>query len=224
VSDEPREQAWLIEHEGYRYHVAAPSFRVGGGVDDLVIAGWPPGAVVLHTVEGGLVADVRAPLYVAGRLVGEDELCALSDRDVLSFGEVRLRVRRDEAASASTVGAQMPLPSEVTLEFLPSGGILRLRAGEQHAVFLADRRCDLIAALLKPPDGIKPDEFVPDELLIPRIWGAEGASRTQLNTLIHRVRKTLTRAGLNGPRLLERAPGGGATRFLLAASARVTVS
>jgi DNA-binding winged helix-turn-helix (wHTH) protein len=64
---------------------------------------------------------------------------------------------------------------------------------------------------------------VDDDTLVTRVWGRDGASRTQVNVLIHRARQSLTVAGLNGPALLERAPGGGATRFRIAPGARVEI-
>ena len=41
--------------------------------------------------------------------------------------------------------------------------------------------------------------------------------------LISRCRRALVEAGLSGPRLIERAPGGGGTRFALAPGAEVVV-
>lgn len=64
---------------------------------------------------------------------------------------------------------------------------------KRHVVWRADRRCDLVALLLKPPDG-QAGDVVPDETLRLRVWGGDAAlGRAQLNTLIHRLRKTLTR-------------------------------
>jgi len=42
--------------------------------------------------------------------------------------------------------------------------------------------------------------------------------------LLHRLRKDLDRAGLDGSLLLNRSEGGGATRFTLRRQARVEVS
>jgi DNA-binding winged helix-turn-helix (wHTH) protein len=92
---------------------------------------------------------------------------------------------------------------------------------EQHTIFLPQKRGDLVAALLRRSGGVVPGDWVDDDVLVSRVWGSEGASRTQINVLIHRARQSLTEAGLNGPSLLERAPGGGATRFRLAAGAQV---
>jgi hypothetical protein len=48
-------------------------------------------------------------------------------------------------------------------------------------------------------------------------------TRPEINTLISRCRRDLVEAGLAGPRLLERTPGGGATRIRLAPDAEVVV-
>jgi hypothetical protein len=147
---------------------------------------------------------------------------AADSREARQRGNMQRRARRWRLVHCRIRRIE-PLPVSAILEFLPSGGMLRLRTIDEHCVFLAERRCDLIAALLQPPSGIGRNDFVPDDLLIPRVWGADGAGRTQLNTLIHRVRKTLTRGGLDGPALLERSPGGGGTRFVLAPAAQVEV-
>ena len=44
----------------------------------------------------------------------------------------------------------------------------------------------------------------------------EVVSRQEINMLISRCRRDLVQAGLAGARLLERAPGGGGTRLVLA--------
>lgn len=214
---------WMLEHGTTRFRIAPHGFVVGGGDhDDLVIRGWPPSAVTLHLVEDGVVAQVDAPMNVAGRTL-HDVLQRLGDRDVIAHRDVRLRLRRAMGHAASTIGAtRAPRPTQVRLEFAPRGGVLRVRLREEHVVFLPDRRCDLVAVLLQPPDGVAGD-LVPDDALVPRVWGADGATRTQLNTLIHRVRKTLTAAGLDGAALIERARRGGATRFVVADDAAIVV-
>ncbi len=215
---------WFIEHGGGRVRIAGPSFSVGGHTeDDLVVPGWPTAAVTLHSVHAGLAAEVSAPMQVAGVLMTE-EMHAVRDGDVISLGDVRLRLVRSGGGPSATTAQDTsdPLPAWATLEFMPNGGLLRVRLQAEYAVFLAGRRCDLVAALLRPPGG-EAGAFVADHVLIPRIWGSEGATRAQLNTLIFRTRQTLTAAGLNGALLLGRAPGGGAVRFLLAERAVVEV-
>ena len=91
------------------------------------------------------------------------------------------------------------------------------------AVYLPERRCDLIAALLRPPRPLRAGEFVKDLMLGPVVWPSDDAKdRTDLNVLIARTRSTFARAGL--PRgLVERAPWGGETRIRLAADAAVEI-
>jgi hypothetical protein len=48
-------------------------------------------------------------------------------------------------------------------------------------------------------------------------------SRPEINMLISRCRRDLVEAGLAGPRLIERAPGGGGTRLALAPGAEVVM-
>jgi hypothetical protein len=113
----------------------------------------------------------------------------------------------------------------VVIEMLPRGGrVVMSVAGREHAVFLADRRLDLIVALLRPPAGYRAGEFIPDDTVRGIVWPRKpGVSRPEINMLISRCRRDLLDVGLAGPRLLERAPGGGATRFALAANAGVEV-
>jgi hypothetical protein len=73
---------------------------------------------------------------------------------------------------------------------------------------------------LQPLAGHQPGEFAGDEVVWPR---ADGAGRTEINVLISRCRRDLVEAGLNGARLIQRAPGGGGTRFALARDATITI-
>jgi hypothetical protein len=115
-------------------------------------------------------------------------------------------------------------PSLVHLEFLTRGGRLTVsHDGVQRAVYLPERRCDLVAALLKPPPPFAPGDFVPDEVILPRIWPGRTMSRVDLNVLIHRARHDLVRAEINGAAILDRIEGGNATRFRVARDAQVTV-
>lgn len=126
-----------------------------------------------------------------------------------------------KAPEEATTAERPKAPNEASLEFLPNGGLLHLRFGDTPcAVFLPQRRADLVAALLSPLNGVAAGAWVDDEVLMRRVWSREGASRVQLNVLVHRVRESLTQAGVNGPALIQRVPGGGAVRFQLAAGAR----
>jgi hypothetical protein len=89
-------------------------------------------------------------------------------------------------------------------------------------VYLADRRLDLVMALLKPPSDYAPGDFIPDDVLRPLVWpGNPNVIRSEINVHITRCRRDLLAAGLAGPRLLQRSPGGGGTRLALAVGCEV---
>ena len=95
--------------------------------------------------------------------------------------------------------------------------------GEETAVYLPGRRCDLAACLLQPPAPYAPGDPIPDEVLTPRVWPGGTPTRSAVGVLLHRLRNDLVEAGLDGTALVERAEGGGATRFAVPAGASVTV-
>jgi hypothetical protein len=144
--------------------------------------------------------------------------CAGGQFEVVSANPLSLNATGSHPASLGDD------PSEVHLEFLMRGGRLTVGCrGVERAVYLPGRRCDLVAALLKPPPPFAPGDFVPDEVILPRIWPGRSMSRVNLNVLIHRARHDLVRAAINGAALLDRAVGGSATRFRMASGAQVTV-
>jgi hypothetical protein len=217
----PQVETQLIELGGQRYSLSKTNMYVGGSPeDDLVVPSWAPRTLAIWSIPGAVVVEfgVDAPEVFA--VVGE--VRQLSPDEQLTIAGVALRVIARSTDSATTIDGAFA-PSKVRLEFLPNGGLLSLTLDRDHTAWLADKRCDLVAALLRPSGDLRPGEFVPDEALVRLVWGTVAASRAQLNTLIHRARKSLTQAGLNGPALIQRAQGGGATRFSLAPSAVVTI-
>src|SRR5262249_55122917 len=135
------------------------------------------------------------------------------------------RIAHALKVATTAVGAGAELPSRVTIEMLPRGGRVVFTVGARdHAVYLPDRRFDLVVALLRPPSGHEPGDFISDDLVRTIVWPRKQAvSRPEINMLISRCRRDLVEAGLAGPRLIERAPGGGGTRLQLAANASVEV-
>ena len=68
------------------------------------------------------------------------------------------------------------------------------------------------------------DFAMDDDVVRAVVWPRNPAvTRPEINMLISRCRRDLIEAGLAGGRLLERAPGGGATRLTLAPGALVRV-
>jgi hypothetical protein len=114
------------------------------------------------------------------------------------------------------------LPTAVTLRFLPRGGNLSVTVGTHtRRLYLADKRCDLVACLLQPSAPYAVGDIIPDTALSARLWGVTRGGRTDINTLVWRVRKDLAAAGMEDVPLLERSRGG--VRLRLADGARVSV-
>ena len=213
---EPLDTFVLERAGGATLGIAHTPFRIGGApTDDLILAGWPPSQLTLHVGPELRVED--APGEPRTFALGEPIACRGETFTVVAAPATALTT----AAAASTDD----LPHAVEIELLPRGGLVVLRAGAgAHTVFLADRRLDLVIALLQPPAGHRPGEFVGDDVVRSIVWPrADGAGRTEINVLISRCRRDFVEAGLNGARLIQRAPGGGGTRFALARDASVTI-
>ncbi|HEY5946468.1 MAG TPA: hypothetical protein VIV40_13290, partial [Kofleriaceae bacterium] len=145
--------------------------------------------------------------------------------DQITFRKETFVVRQAPRDATTAVASLNDLPSQVSIEMLPRGGrvVLSMADGER-AVFLADKRLDLVIALLRPPSGYEPGDFIPDDVVRPIVWPRNpGVTRPEINVLISRCRRDLIEAGLAGTRLIERSPGGGGTRFALAPGAVVVV-
>lgn len=211
---------WMIDVEGRRYAIHRAGFAIGGGEDDdLQIEGWPERAIVLSVRRRGARLTTSVP-------IDEPPLEPGAAQDVARGDVFALRGKRFQLVEATAAQATLDQPSvatEVDVEFFPNGGVATFTVGRAFVVWLPQRRADLIATLVRPPTGYAPGDWIGDDVLIPRVWGSEGASRLQVNTLIHRTRQSLGEAGLNGAELIERAKGGGATRLLLAAGANIQV-
>jgi hypothetical protein len=217
------EANWLLGIGERRYPVHKPRFSVGGAADDdLVVASWPARACVLHASCGALLLEL------------DDARAATVSEEPAGVGLYRLghgaRFARDSieiivlrAGDEDPTAPQLAVPTDVALELVPNGALLRVRLSQDHTTFLPQLRADLIAALLRTGGGQRPGDWIEDDVLIARVWGRQGATRAQLNVLVHRTRRSLADAGLDGAALLQRVQGGGATRFQLAEGARVSI-
>ncbi|MBE7452330.1 MAG: FHA domain-containing protein [Kofleriaceae bacterium] len=225
---EPATGFALDRARGGSFGIAHSPFVVGGGDhDDLIVKGWPAGALRFHVAQGGLLVAATAGVRRGDEALEPDEVTELAPGDRLAFGKEVFTIRQVAGGDRTTVvGDRAGLPHRVVVQILPRGGriVFGLADGER-AVFLADRRLDLLVALLRPPPPYAPGDFIPDDVVRPVVWPRNPAvSRPEINMLISRCRQDLVAAGLHGPRLLERAPGGGATRLALAPSAEITVA
>lgn len=213
---------WAVDVSGTRYPIRSAGFRIGGGEDDdLRLPGWPVRAAVLFPHPSAVLAELHPKIELALAERDAGTMTALARGETLRFAGLTLTIALAQEAAATL--DVYPSPSEVSLEFMPNGGLLRIISDSVVAIWLPQKRADLVAALLAPLGGARAGDWISDDAIIPRIWGAESASRVQLNTLIHRTRLSLTAAGLPGPRIIERSPVGGSTRFRLTTSTRVSV-
>lgn len=221
---------WVLETpDGGLFSFSHSPFTVGSDDgDDLRIETWPAGAVTFRAKDGRLEMQSQVDVRVDGEVIDAGTATRLRRGSRLTIEQTEVRiVTGGDLGKGSTVALEAdeePGARQVRLEFLPRGGRLHIRAGgEEHSVYLTDRRCDFIAVLLQPPPPLEPGDFVPDEQLWNRVWGKQPSGKKTLHVLLHRLRKDLDRVGLDGNELLERAEGGGATRFVLHDRAHVAL-
>jgi FHA domain len=219
----------LERARGGSFGIVHNPFVAGGGDgDDLIVKRWPEAALALHVAQGELFVEVRTGKATKNSVelaIGVPE--PLADGDALGYRKETFVVRRTaEGHARTTMIGGLAGPTRVVIEILPRGGRIVISASDgDHTLFLHERRLDLIMTLCKPPAPYKPGDLIPDDVVASIVWPRNpGVSRTEINVLIARCRKDFIEAGLAGPRLLQRAPGGGATRIQLAETAEVIVN
>ena len=220
--------SWRLERErGGSFGLVHSPFVIGGDDgDDLIVKRWPDHALRFHVAQGELYIE---PTVGKATRNGTDlEAGAMEPLlvgDTLTFRKEAFIVRQAPRDATTAVASLNDVPTHVLIEMLPRGGRVVLSTAEgERAVFLADKRLDLVIALLRPPAGFAPGDFIPDDVVRPIVWPRNpGVTRPEINVLISRCRRDLIEAGLAGARLLERSPGGGGTRFALAPGATVVV-
>jgi hypothetical protein len=222
---------WVLAwRDGGAFGVVTTPFTIGGASDvDLRVDGWPARVLRLHVAERLEVEAIEA-IAIDGFPVQPGEREPLGAGATLGYAGAELSVIAggvlEEVSTVSDpLGGGVARPTRVRVEFMPRGGrVILTIGGRDTTVYLADRRCDLVAALLQPPAPYVAGDFVPDDDVLPRVWPGRDMGRPELNVLIHRVRRDLSRADLDGAALLVRAPGGNATCFALAPRAAVSLT
>jgi len=236
------DQAFVVQVErsgpgtsqsGYRlvrgassFAISHTPFQIGGApTDDLILGGWPANALRFHIAQNELFVEVLHGSATKGEeSIATGSLEAIDVGEVLVYLDEKLEIAKAGDRAHTTVAVSInALPSKIMVELLPRGGrvVFSMPEGD-HTVYLADRRLDLVMALLKPPSGFAPGDFIPDDVLRPLVWPRNpNVIRSEINVHITRVRKDLLAAGLAGPRLLQRSPGGGGTRLALAPACEV---
>ncbi|MFO0626655.1 MAG: FHA domain-containing protein [Polyangiales bacterium] len=203
---------WFIERDaGVLLAVGSERFTVGSGeTDRWVIPSWSPAAVALEVVGGRLTLEVNADdVSVDGPAHAGDIITLRSGTTVSARGiSFRALSLPSDPSKPTTRPLFDELPTAVTLTFLPRGEPLGHR-GHAHAPGVPARqalrfRRDAPAALR----ALRRGELIPDSALSTRLWGSARGGRTDINTLVWRVRKDLATAGLEDVALIERSRGG----------------
>lgn len=217
--------SWVVRVGGRLFGVVRSPFTVGSSPGaDLRVDG--PALGFRFHLATRLHVEAVVALAIDGAAVEAGAIESLEPGAVLELAGQRFEIIAGGSLGQDSTAAEPALtgPERVHLEFLARGGRLTVTLrGVTRVVYLPERRCDLIAALLRPPAPFAPGEFVPDDVLLPRIWPGRPMTRVDLNVLLHRARQDLLRAELDGATLLPRADGGVATRFVLGRAAQVTV-
>jgi hypothetical protein len=220
----------LERERGGSFGIVHSPFVIGGGdTDDLIVKKWPPEALKLHVAQHELFLEVTSGKAMRnGNVVEAGAMEPLQLDDQIGYRKEVFIVRHADPHRAATtaVASMYDLPTKVVVEMLPRGGRVVFSVGDgERMVYMADRQLDLLIALLKPPEPYSVGEFVPDDIVRSIVWPRDpSVSRPEINMLISRCRRTLVEAGLSGPRLLVRAPGGGGTKLALADNVEVVVS
>jgi FHA domain-containing protein len=208
------------------YALSHTPFVAGGGdADDLIVECWPAGALQFYLAQSKVLVEVMAGIATKnGDPIDSEALAELAVGDTLGYRGDTFEIAGGYLARTTITPDADALPLRVVIEMLPRGGRVTFSLpGGERTLYLADRRLDLIAALVRPPSGYEPGDFIPDDVLRPIVWpGNPGVIRSEINVHITRCRKDLLTAGLAGPRLLQRSPGGGATRLALAPKCTIT--
>ena len=228
LTDAPRatERAWFLERQpGLLHLMTGLRFRVGGGADDdLIVEGWEPAVLTIAQHTGAPVLEALRPGVWCGRPLAPGEHVALAEGACITWRGEALTLRSKEPqAGIETEHAERPLYAVlVLLEFMPRGGQLTIEIGGRlHTTQLSERRCDMVACLLQPPVPYRAGEFIPEDVICARVWPGEKSGRTELNSLLYRLRQSLADEGIDPGPLFERRGGG--LRFCLAPRARVIV-
>jgi hypothetical protein len=217
--------AWLLGVHGRRIGLRRADLILGGGDDDVMVELWPAAAATLTWRDDRpyLVPRIEGIMRAGTALVPGVSI-ALAPGDQLVFGGCTIEVILETIDPAPTARGAVRVTA-IALEMFPTGGIVTITTTHgEHRALLAERRFALACALLAPPAPYTPGEFVPDEIIIERVWApGSSADRGDLNQLVFRLRADLKAAGLAGLELIERYAKGGAARALVDATTAIRV-
>jgi hypothetical protein len=220
------DRPWLVEHAGTSVSLRRVPFAIGGGEhDDLVVPGCPAASVRVYRVDNAIF--VEAELDVAqldDRALAPGVIEAIADGTVLRLGDHALTFRQP-AVAATPTRPIVTIPDRVVLKVLPRGARLTLTLGAiERTLVIAERRLELLSVLLAPPPPHRPGGYIPDPLIVQRVWPrSDRADTSDLHVLVHRLRTDLIKVGINGLAIIARDPSGIGTRFTLRPDTEIVI-
>ena len=225
-----RSDEWILQRlGGGLYGISQSPFSVGDRQDALSFEGWTNKTLVFWRTDAGLSVEVGRPIQIDGEpaSAGQVVRCGSGTRIEVDGDVFQLLSSVGHGMASTVTDDEVPtdaLPARARLTFLPRGARLFLtdRHGER-GVYLPERRAELISLLLAPPEPYAAGELIPDELMLERLWPRQTKTPNDLHVLVHRARKSLVAAGIDGAALIARDPQAGGTRFALAPGANVAI-
>ncbi|MEO1271699.1 MAG: FHA domain-containing protein [Myxococcota bacterium] len=218
---------WAIEVEGGPLiSVGATPLVVGGAHDDRFhVTDLPPRSATFHTASGALFVVLGRPASLDGVPVSTGDVEALLPDMRMTLGRHTFIARTENSATMATTSHVSTAATRFRFTFQPVGGVLEVEQNNASVhVELSELRARLVAVVLSPPGEYVVGEYVADEVILSAVWpGDTSKDRLDINTLVHRVRKSLLKAGLNPVELLQRHKGGGGVRFCVPDGATVSV-
>lgn len=207
----------VLSIDGATYGLRRLPITLGSSTDDtLSHPRWPPNAARFESARDTIVLRFGTDGTVDDQpVVAGTRIPVASGRSV-TLGALRFDLRRPAEARPA-------FPVRLRLGVRPHGATLDVWLAPDEparSIALSSLRGRLLATLLGAGPGVE----VQDEQLIAAIW-SRGVVRTRLdvNQLVHRTRRDLSRAGLHGAAILVRHPAGGATVIRLAAAAFIEI-
>ncbi|MCB9648889.1 MAG: FHA domain-containing protein [Deltaproteobacteria bacterium] len=219
----PTEDDWVLRKlDGGVFGVSSSPYTVGGGDDALRIDGWPPRALTFWRTGSGLSVELGTDARIDGEALAGGHVATCASGARIEVGGETIQVLAFGGMLASTVADESTdrRPRAVRLAFLPRGARLYV---DGCAAYLPERRAELLSLLLAPPEPHRPGELIPDDVVLERLWPRQTKTTNDIHVLVHRIRKSLVSAGIDGAALVERDSRAGGTRFVLHPEASAAV-
>lgn len=220
---------WFFARDEEASRTSKSSFTVGGDpLNDLVVPGWPAGAVRFAVRQGALLANFATAARVGRTEVAPGVMTAIEPGQSITINATAVSVFREVhgETSATVAWLREPPPTRIELDTMRSGARLTLKYPDLTLVLsVPELAARLLLVLLRPPPGFQPGDLIPDNLVMDQVWPhSPRRDAAHLERLLARVRQELSDRGVNPLRLLGRQPSAGALRVILGRDTEVAVA